>query len=146
MASGSRTGSVGASPASRCTTSTRTVIASTCTTTTRARGTPSNGRPLVRTDADWGLPDGLTVDAEGGIWVCFWDGAALRRFAPDGALTDQLDFPAARPTRPAFGGPDLDRLYVTSATLDSDGSDPGGAVFVAELGVRGLPAPAFTPR
>ena len=109
-------------------------------------GTPSNGRPLVRTDADWGLPDGLTVDAEGGIWVCFWDGAALRRFAPDGALTDQLDFPAARPTRPAFGGPDLDRLYVTSATLDSDGSDPGGAVFVAELGVRGLPAPAFTPR
>jgi sugar lactone lactonase YvrE len=111
-----------------------------------ATGTPSNGRPLAVMDADQGLPDGLTVDAEGGIWVGFWDGAALRRYSPDGALTEQLDFPAARPTKPAFGGPDLDRLYVTSATLDSGATDPGGAVFVAQPGVRGLPAHVFTPR
>ena len=108
-------------------------------------GMPSNRRTLANTDPGWGLPDGLAVDSEGGIWVCFWDGAALRRYAPDGAVTQTLGFPAARPTRPAFGGPGLDRLYVTSATLDSDAADPGGAVFVTDPGVRGLPAPVFTP-
>jgi sugar lactone lactonase YvrE len=108
-------------------------------------GIPSGRRTLVDTDPDWGLPDGLTVDAEGGIWVCFWDGAALRRYAPDGALTERLDFPAARPTKPAFGGPGLDQLYVSSAMLAEPGDDPGGAVFAADPGVRGLPAPVFTP-
>jgi sugar lactone lactonase YvrE len=110
------------------------------------RGRLGARRPFASIAPEDGLPDGLTVDAEGGIWVCFWDGAALRRYAPDGALTEQLDFPAARPTKPAFGGPDLDRLYVTSATLDSGATDPGGAVFVAQPGVRGLPAHVFTPR
>jgi sugar lactone lactonase YvrE len=103
-----------------------------------ATGTPSNRRRLAATDPAWGLPDGLAVDAEGGVWVAFWDGSALRRFDPAGVLTQEVDLPAARPTRPAFGGERLDRLYVTTAA-------PGGAILVLEPGVRGLPAPVFRP-
>jgi sugar lactone lactonase YvrE len=107
-------------------------------------GALSRRRRLVDTDPSWGLPDGLAMDAEGGIWVAFWDGSALRRFSPDGELTEALELPAARPTRPAFGGADLDQLYVTSAKLDQpvDG-DLGGAIFVLEPGVRGVRAHAF---
>ena len=101
-------------------------------------------RRVADTDPSWGLPDGLAMDAEGGIWVAFWDGSAVRRFGPDGELTETLELPAARPTRPAFGGADLDQLYVTSAKLDQavDG-DRGGAIFVLEPGVRGVRANVF---
>ena len=107
-------------------------------------GALSGRRRLVDTDPSWGLPDGLAMDADGGIWVAFWDGSALRRIAPDGELTQMVELPAARPTRPAFGGADLDQLYVTSAKLDRpvDG-DLGGAIFVLEPGVRGVRANVF---
>jgi sugar lactone lactonase YvrE len=109
-------------------------------------GTPSEGRPLAHTDPTWGWPDGLTVDAEGGIWVAFWDGAAVRRFSPVGGVDETIELPAARPTRPAFGGPDLNRLYVTTARLDPraerDG-DLGGAIFALDVGVRGERANVF---
>jgi len=111
-------------------------------------GTPSNRRPLADTDAAWSLPDGLAVDAEGGIWVCFWDGAVVVRYDAGGAVTEVIEAPAARPTRPAFGGESLDQLYVTSAMLDEGDSridDRGGAIFVTEPGVRGLPASVFKP-
>lgn len=107
-------------------------------------GVLSGRRRLVDTDPSWGLPDGLAMDAEGGIWVAFWDGSALRRFSPDGEVAETRELPAARPTRPAFGGADLDQLYVTSAKLDQpvDG-DLGGAIFVLEPGVRGMRAHTF---
>jgi sugar lactone lactonase YvrE len=111
-----------------------------------ATGMPSGRRRLADTDPAWGLPDGLAVDAEGGIWVAFWDGARVRRFDPSGAVTHVVELPAARPTRPAFGGPGLDRLYVTSAMLDAAeerAADGGGAIYVIDPGVRGLPAPVF---
>jgi sugar lactone lactonase YvrE len=107
-------------------------------------GALSGGRRLAGTDPSWGLPDGLAVDAQGGIWVAFWDGSAVRRFSPDGELTETLELPAARPTRPAFGGADLDQLYVTSAKLDrAVDRDLGGAVFVLDPGVRGVRANVF---
>jgi sugar lactone lactonase YvrE len=109
-------------------------------------GMPSDGRRLVDTDPSWGLPDGLAVDAEGGIWVAFWDGSAMRRFGPAGELTETIHLPAARPTRPAFGGAGLDQLYVTTAQLDPGTGregDPGGSIFVLEPGVRGLRAHVF---
>jgi sugar lactone lactonase YvrE len=109
-------------------------------------GTPSNGRRLAATPPEWGLPDGLAVDAEGGVWVAFWDGGCLRRFDPSGVVTAVLEMPAARPSRPAFGGERLDRLYVTTAMLDdaeARAGDGGGAIYVTEPGVRGLPSPLF---
>ena len=109
-------------------------------------GVPSARRRLVDTDTAWGLPDGLAIDAEGGIWVAFWDGSAVRRFGPAGELTATIELPAARPTRPAFGGERLDRLYVTTAKLDPGDDAPGdrgGAIFVVEPGVHGVPASVF---
>jgi sugar lactone lactonase YvrE len=103
-------------------------------------GECSHRRVLIEANPAWGKPDGLTVDVEGGIWVAFLGGGALRRFDPDGGLSETVDLPVPRPTRPAFGGPDLDRLYVTSAR----GGELGGAILELDPGgVRGLPAAAF---
>ena len=108
-------------------------------------GEIANRRRLVATPPEWGSPDGLVVDADGGIWVGFWGGFAARRFAPDGALDLVVDVPVARVTKCAFGGPDLDQLYITTARLDP-GSQPerhGGGLFVARPGMRGLPVCSF---
>jgi sugar lactone lactonase YvrE len=109
-------------------------------------GAISNRRRLVDTQPGWGRPDGLTVDAEGGIWVAFWGGSAVRRFGADGEVTETIELPAVNVTRPAFGGPDLDQLYVTTAELEADQAadgDQGGAIFVFEPGVRGTRAHTF---
>ena len=108
----------------------------------------ANRRRLVDLPRDWGLPDGMTVDEEGHLWVAFWDGAAVRRLAPDGRVVSATTFPASRVTSCAFGGPDLADLYVTSAR---DGlSDAqlreqptAGGLFRLRPGVRGLPEHPF---
>ncbi len=65
-----------------------------------------------------GFPDGLTVDGDGYVWVCMWAGGVIRRLAPSGALDAVVPVPVARPTSVAFGGPDLEDLYVTTARID----------------------------
>ena len=104
-------------------------------------GEPAGRRKLVDAEPGWGRPDGLAVDVEGGIWVAFWDGWAVRRFDRAGVLSEVIELPVARPTRPAFGGPRLDRLYVTTAR---DSGGVGGAILAVEPGVRGLPANVFS--
>lgn len=114
----------------------------------RDSGEISGRRPVVGIPADAGLPDGLTVDAEGGIWTAFWDGWAVRRYTPDGHLDRELRLPVARVTSCAFGGDDLATLYITSAR---DGLDErqlteqplAGAVFAHDPGVWGLPEHRF---
>jgi sugar lactone lactonase YvrE len=64
-----------------------------------------------------GVPDGLTVDADGHVWVAIWGGGVLRRFAPDGTQDAVLPVPVSQPTSCAFGGPGMDDLYVTSARV-----------------------------
>jgi sugar lactone lactonase YvrE len=96
-----------------------------------------------------GLPDGLTVDAEGGIWVALANGWKVRRYAPTGRLEEELTTPVRNPTCPGFGGPDLATLYLTSAHLRSDptyadDTPLAGALFALDAGVRGLPSPAFS--
>lgn len=92
-----------------------------------------------------GFPDGMAVDAEGCLWNARWDGGGIARFAPDGKLDRFVPMPVSRPTSCAFGGPKLDRLYVTSARIGLDparlAAEPlAGGVFVLEPGVSGLPA------
>lgn len=109
----------------------------------------SNGRSLSgRTVAlefgerDGPVPDGMTVDAEGYLWVCLWDGWAVERYAPDGHLDRRVDIPAAQVTSCTFGGRNLDELYVTTAR---EGFPPGGradqphagGIFRTRPGVRG---------
>jgi sugar lactone lactonase YvrE len=112
-------------------------------------GEASERRRLTDTDPAWGAPDGLTMDAEGGIWVAFWGGGAVRRFGPGGALEAVLELPAARPTKPAFGGAGLERMYVTTARLDDPAAAPrdlGGTILALDPGVRGTRANPFGPR
>ena len=104
-------------------------------------GTISNRRRIATVAEGNGFPDGLVVDAEGCIWVALWEGWAVRRYSPGGELLAVVDVPAARVRKPAFGGPALDRLYVTTAAPDAaDPAQPhAGGVFAADPGVRGLP-------
>lgn len=92
-----------------------------------------------------GVPDGLTVDADGCVWVAMWGGGALRRIAPDGHHDAVLRMPVSRPTSCAFGGPGLTDLYVTTARVgltDADlATEPlAGRLLRAHPGPVGLPS------
>lgn len=102
-------------------------------------------RPLVRVPEGAGAPDGLTVDAEGCLWVALWGGSAVRRYTPAGALDGVVELPVTQVTACAFGGPDRRDLFVTTSREEvAPGSQPvAGAVFRAEVGVRGLPVLPF---
>jgi len=108
-------------------------------------GAISNRRTLVHIDEPGVVPDGLTVDEEGGIWVALWNGGAVHRYAPDGSLLASVQLPVQRPTSCAFGGPGRDTLFVTSARTGLDdgalaGQPHAGKVFAIDgLGFRGLP-------
>lgn len=111
-------------------------------------GTISNTRVLVGAGDAPGLPDGATVDAEGYIWSARWGAGRIIRFTPDGRVDRTVEIPASRTTSCAFGGPNLDRLYVTSM-IDVDHPDnpddpQAGQLFVVDgLGIKGLPEPRF---
>jgi xylono-1,5-lactonase len=85
----------------------------------------------------WGDPDGMTFDADGGLWVAHWGGSRVSRFDPDGRIEREIALPASQITSMAFAGDDLDRMFVTSA---ADGVDEelGGALFEVDPGCRGL--------
>lgn len=86
------------------------------------------------------VPDGATVDGTGRIWIAVWDGACMLAVAPDGHIERRVNVPVRRPTCPAFGGPDLRTLYVTSAALGGSGQD-GALLAIEGLGVRGADVP-----
>lgn len=106
-------------------------------------GTITGKREWLRFEEEWGYPDGMTTDAEGGIWIAHWGGARLSRFFPDARLDRSIGFPAANITSCAFAGPKLDRLFVTSASLADEESLHAGALFEVDAGVCGLPARGF---
>jgi sugar lactone lactonase YvrE len=103
-------------------------------------GEPAYRRLFADVSGLPGIPDGLAVDAEGCLWVAFYDGGAVHRFAPDGAHVGQLSLPVLRPTSCAFVSESLDRLVITSARAP-DGS--GGELYVHSPGVTGLPVAAY---
>ncbi len=112
-------------------------------------GVPSNVRPFFDTRAVAGRPDGGTVDADGCYWMAGVGGWQLVRLTPGGAVDRIVDMPVERPSKPMFGGVDLDVLYVTSIGRDlTPGTatrqpDAGGLFAVTGLGCRGLPQPRF---
>jgi sugar lactone lactonase YvrE len=106
-------------------------------------GRAVNRQPFLHFGEGQGYPDGMTVDSEGCLWIAFWDGGCIRRYSDKGEWLETVDLPVSRPTSCAFGGPDLDRLYITSASI---GLDTGaravqpnaGGLFMLTPGVRGL--------
>lgn len=91
-----------------------------------------------------GRPDGAAMDAQGHYWICGNDAGLVHRFDPTGRLVQSWPVPVSKPSMCAFGGPQLDHLFVTS--IQPAGAPPGldGALFVLEVGIRGLPEPCFS--
>ncbi|MFY9928915.1 MAG: SMP-30/gluconolactonase/LRE family protein [Streptosporangiaceae bacterium] len=100
-------------------------------------------RPLAYIDES--LPDGLAVDAEGGVWVALMGGGAVHRYRPDGTLDAKIEVPVRQVTACTFGGPALEQLFITTSRigLGTGAEAAAGAVFRADVGVTGLPALPF---
>lgn len=98
---------------------------------------PRNRRMLAAYDADEGYPDGLTVDAEGCLWVAHWGGSRLSRLSPDGERLAVIRFPCENVTAVCFGGEAFDTLFVTTAR-EGDTAPKAGHVFALKPGIRGL--------
>ena len=88
---------------------------------------------------DGGRPDGLTVDAGGGVWTAVSNGGAVFRYGPDGVLEERIAVPARKVTACAFGGEHLDELFITTSQENIDTRDDplAGSLFRAKVGVRG---------
>jgi len=108
-------------------------------------GTFSARRTVVEIPPERGLPDGMTIDADGGLWVALWGGGAVHRYTTDGRLDEVVDVPVPQVSACTFGGAALDDLYITTSRLDvPDGEQPqAGALFRVRPGVAGLPAAVF---
>jgi len=114
-----------------------------------AAGTIDNRRPVVKISDGAGFPDGMTIDADGYLWVALWGGSAVHRYSPDGELDRVVPVPTPHVTSCTFGGPDFDELYVTTARRDIDAatlaSNPiAGGVFRVRPGVQGAPLFRFS--
>jgi len=110
-----------------------------------ATGAVSNRRPFVTIPGEEGTPDGLTLDAEGSVWVALWGGGAVHRYSPAGALDVVVRVPTKYPTSCAFGGRDLGDLFITSATIRLTAAERAeqplaGGVFRCRPGCAGRPA------
>ncbi|NYD22193.1 SMP-30/gluconolactonase/LRE family protein [Kineococcus aurantiacus] len=103
-----------------------------------------NRRPFAQVNDDSGRnrPDGLTVDAEGGVWTALFGGSAVRRYAPDGTLDQVVEVGARQVTACTFGGEDHSELFITTSRegLDDDDDPAAGSIFRYVPGVKGLPA------
>ena len=99
--------------------------------------------PFIHFSEEDGYPDGMTVDAEGHLWVAHWGGGRISRFTPEGKLDRAIALPARQVTNISFAGPDLGRMFVTSAAVGLPASEYDGALFEVDAGVRGLPTPLF---
>ncbi len=81
-------------------------------------GNISNRRILISLTQDDGLPDGMTVDSEGFLWIAKWFDSSISRFDPDGKLERTLALPVAQPTSLCFGGADFNEIFITTASLN----------------------------
>ena len=109
----------------------------------KGRGTLTNKRLHASFKQEPGLPDGSCVDAEGGVWNAEWEGHRVVRVAPNGTIDRVIDVPVWKPTCCAFGGPNLDTLFITTSRLMSDEAalkkEPSaGGLFAVKPGIRGV--------
>lgn len=110
-------------------------------------GTVANRRPFVNTRDLGGLPDGATVDRDGLYWVAIYQGGKIGVYRPDGSPERTIEMPVKLVSSVAFGGPDLDRLFVTTiarGALGESAEQGAGALYVIDgLGAKGRPEHRF---
>lgn len=115
------------------------------------KGTVSRRRALIRVPVEEGHPDGLIVDAEGFLWSGHWQGYRVTRYDPDGRKVSAVKVPVPTATCMAFGGPQLDRLYITSGKKGLTpeqlcGCPAAGDLFIVTTETRGRLEPVFGAR
>lgn len=110
-----------------------------------AEGTISNKQVVATVDESEGYPDGMTIDAEGMLWVARWGGQRISRIDPaSGEVIGEVSLPVNCVTSCAFGGTALDELYITTAQDDDSADQPlAGGLFIVKPGVKGLPTSYF---
>ncbi|MFY0685575.1 MAG: SMP-30/gluconolactonase/LRE family protein [Cyclobacteriaceae bacterium] len=112
-------------------------------------GEITNGEKVIEIDSSLGGPDGMCIDEEGMLWIAHWGGSCVRRWDPSRSIVlDQIDVPALHVSSCAFGGPNMDQLYITTAraglTPDQLKNYPlSGGVFTCQLDVRGAESSPF---
>jgi len=110
-------------------------------------GSISNRRPFVQLRDGEGFVDGAAVDAEGGYWLANVGAGALRRYLPNGTLDRIVPLPFSNPTKPAFGGPDLKTLFVTSTKMAMQSTvepvAPNGGIYALKPGEIGIAETPF---
>ncbi|MDO9546135.1 MAG: SMP-30/gluconolactonase/LRE family protein [Pelolinea sp.] len=114
-----------------------------------AAGTISNQRPFVQLTAEVGVPDGLTVDSKGYVWVAIYDGWKVMRYDQSGKTAAEIKMPVSRPSSCAFGGKELDELYITSISEGLSEEDKtkepmAGDLFMVKTNVKGIAEPEFS--
>lgn len=121
----------------------------------KCRTDPETGMPI----GEWtlfadvsehrGHPDGAVVDSEGYLWNARWGGSCVIRYAPDGSLDRIVEVPTGQVTCPAFGGKDLKRLFLTTASrslpAEQAEAEKAGGIFYIDLDVAGLPEARIQP-
>lgn len=93
---------------------------------------------FVRFENDWGSPDGMTVDEEGSLWIAHWGVGRVSRFDAQGRVTRAIELPTAQVSSCTFAGPNLDRMFVTTAAVDNEQDPLAGGFFEVDPGVKGL--------
>jgi sugar lactone lactonase YvrE len=106
-----------------------------------ATGTFGERRPAIAIEPDVGMPDGIAIDADGGVWVALWGGGAVHRYGPEGVLDEVITLPARNVSACA-----LDRgghLFITTSAQAAEDNPAAGALFMADVGVACLPLGGF---
>ena len=112
-------------------------------------GEIKNPKPLVTIDRAAGAPDGMTIDSSGCLWVALWGGSAVICYDPkSNKFLNKIELPISQVSSCTFGGENLDELYITSARVGLNDEqlqlEPlAGALFKANVGIRGLPVNNF---
>lgn len=107
-------------------------------------GTTSQKQVWINFKPEWGVPDGMTVDQQGCLWIAHWGGACLSRFDPAGVLVQSIPLPASQITSCTFAGKNHERLIVTSARLGDVDEALAGALFEVATDVRGFAPTPFS--
>jgi sugar lactone lactonase YvrE len=109
----------------------------------------SNGRVIIEIPEEMGSPDGMTIDADGMLWIALWDGFAVVQYHPEtGRLLQTVSVPAPKVTSCAFGGDNLDELFITTASVEMTDEELekyplSGGLFSVKVNARGVPAHVF---
>ncbi len=107
----------------------------------RGSGALTNRRLFYAAPDSEGIPDGMSVDQQGDVWTTRWDGSAIYRLSPSATVLERIELPVAKVSSVAFGGPNLDVAYVTTAggTGTASGGAEGTLYRITGLDVRGQP-------